>query len=312
MKRKIILSTVALSIVLVIALGGLLATGNTQAAPDIRSIEGQLDPLIPFHVGAIHAGLVWKEGSDQAKILHFQRHSETTGNDVVRSKDRGVDENQTLIDEYIEDPDEFPYLVDAALDGELTFNNTLRDSYKQLLYGGFRLWQGLSQSVPTRMLSDLDRELTQLFDPNHPAAFQADPNSPANFYVDQITQQDSHKNAAAFKDVGFSKGLNYNLYCPGHSMLADGRVFNAGGHDMNSNNGYKKTNIFDPETESWVERPVPCIRSEWEKDRWGKKLFAADPNATQFPACLSYLTTSKTDPNHPTDPADPSDMRYER
>ena len=312
MKRKIILSTLFLSIVAVVALGGLIATNvNAQAAPGPSEI-GVLDPLIPFHVGAIHAGLVWKEGSDQAKILHFQRHSETTGNDVVRSEDVGVDENQTLIDEYIEDPDEFPYLVDEALDGELTFNNTLRDSYKQLLYGGFRLWQGLSQSVPTRMLSDLDRELTQLFDPNHPDAFQADPDAPPNLYVTDITEADSLLNAEAFTDAGFSKGLNYNLYCPGHSMLGDGRMFAAGGHDMNSNAGYKKTNIFDPETESWVERPVPCIRSEWEKDRFGEELFDADPDATQFPACLSFLNTDKTDPNHPTDPAHPSDMKYER
>ena len=34
--------------------------------------------------------------------------------------------------------------------------------------------------------------------------------------------------------------------------LSDGRVYVFGGHDMQSNNGLYKVNIFDPETETWV------------------------------------------------------------
>ena len=46
-----------------------------------------------------------------------------------------------------------------------------------------------------------------------------------------------------------------NLFCSGHTVLADGRVFIAGGHNHshpNSRIGDKETNIFDPVTKGWT------------------------------------------------------------
>jgi len=101
-------------------------------------------------------------------------------------------------------------------------------------------------------------------------------------------------NAAAFEDAGFSKGLNYNVYCAGNVQLTDGRILVAGLQDKGGNNGGRKINIFDPEIEEWVERTRVPVRDDFEADPKGKVEHADPLDETN------------------TDPADPSDMRFQR
>lgn len=301
MRYKIVLSSIVafISFSALIAVVAFVVLNKNSENP---SVVGILDPLIPFNIPPIHAGLVWKSETDSPKLLFFTRHTEMRGADIVRAEDRGVDKEQTLISDLILDVNVFPYLIDRALnDGEETFNETLRDSFKKFINGGFLIGQGPTQSVPTRILSVLERENTQLFNPSHPDAFK----NTGKHDVPLITESDHKLNAAAFEDAGFSRGLNYNIYCSGHAMLADGRVFVAGGHTLGRDNGIKKTNIFDPESETWVDRPVSCIKSEWENDRFGKNLFSQNPEATSFPQC-NILDKESGDPAHS------SDMKYDR
>ena len=56
-----------------------------------------------------------------------------------------------------------------------------------------------------------------------------------------------------------------NLFCSGHSLLPDGRLFAAGGHahpHQYSRSGDAHTNIFDPVTRQWSNGP------NMEKGRW--------------------------------------------
>src|SRR5215207_7323183 len=158
------------------------ANSNTSAqgggaAPDCldRSVCGQVSPLIPMQSAeAVHMGLVWKRHSPTPKILFHSRFPEYTPNDVAD-----------------------PALVDLAIArGALTtagnqFNSSLRDvlhgfdpflglglnrsaddSFQRLTYGGYLLRQGLSQSVPTRIVANRTVERQLLFNPFHPDAFK--------------------------------------------------------------------------------------------------------------------------------------------
>ena len=80
----------------------------------------------------------------------------------------------------------------------------------------------------------------------------------------------------------------------GNVAGVDGRIYVQGIHHKRGNNGGRKNNIFNPQKEQWVSRPITCVRSE----------FAADPTGTS-PHC------SALDENN-TDPLDPSDMKYAR
>lgn len=51
----------------------------------------------------------------------------------------------------------------------------------------------------------------------------------------------------------------YNLFCAGHTQLADGRILVAGGHDP-STIGAANANIFDPATLSWSALPNMAYR----------------------------------------------------
>jgi len=87
--------------------------------------------------------------------------------------------------------------------------------------------------------------------------------------------------------------------------LSDGRVYVFGGHDMQSDNGLYKVNIFDPDTETWVKRREPCTRANWHKDPFGRQLFARNPDAQFFEGCDPRDQQS-------TQPSDPSDQKYAR
>lgn len=265
---------------------------------------GQVSPLIPMQSAeAVHMGLVWRKGSQNPKILYHARFPEYTVNDVA-------------------DPD----LVDLAVErGAFTtpglqFNSSLRDvlhgfdpflslgmdrspddSFQRLTYGGYLMRQGLSQSVPTRIRANRTMERQLLFDIGHPAAFR----TTGRFHVAQLDERDFALNRAAFSENGYSKGLFYNTYCNARVTLADGRVYVFGGHDMQSNNGLYKVNIFDPETETWIRRREPCTRSNWRDDPFGRALLAANPDAPFYPGCDPRDQQS-------TQPSEPSDQKYAR
>ena len=135
---------------------------------------------------------------------------------------------------------------------------TADDSFQRLTYGGYLMRQGLSQSVPTRIVANRTMERQLLFDISHPDAFK----NSGKFHTALLDEADFAMNRAAFAENGYSKGMFYNTYCNARVTLSDGRVYVFGGHDMQSNNGLYKVNIFDPETETWVTRAEPCTRVE--------------------------------------------------
>jgi len=49
---------------------------------------------------------------------------------------------------------------------------------------------------------------------------------------------------------------NADLFCSGHGLLPDGRVFIAGGHNMADYHGITNATIFDPTTSAWSSAPA--------------------------------------------------------
>ena len=294
---------------IVLASLGLWANAFAQNAfPDPNTCApaecGQVSPLIPMQsVEAVHMGLVWKKNSQRPKILFHARFPEFTPNDVS---------DPELVDLAIE--------RGAFITSGLQFNSSLRDvihgfdpflalgtdrspddSFQRLTYGGYLLRQGLSQSVPTRIVANRTMERQLLFDISHPDAFA----NSGKFHTTLLDEADFAMNRAAFAENGYSRGLFYNTYCNARVTLSDGRVYVFGGHDMQSNNGLYKVNIFDPETETWAQRSEPCFRQNWTKDPFGLQLFAGDPAAPFYPSCDPRNQQS-------TQPSDPSDQKYAR
>src|SRR5439155_746418 len=107
----------------------------------------------------------------------------------------------------------------------------------------YLLRQGLSQAVPTRIRANRTMERQLLFDISHPDAFK----NSGKFHTALLDEADFAMNRAAFAENGYSKGVFYNMYCNARVTLSDGRVYVFGGHDMQSDNGLYKVNIFDPE-----------------------------------------------------------------
>jgi hypothetical protein len=269
-----------------------------------RSVCGEVSPLIPMQsTEAVHMGLVWKKDSQNPKILFHARFPEYTPNDIA---------DPALIDLAIE--------RGAFTTPGLQFNSSLRDvlhgfdpflglgqdreaddSFQRLTYGAYLMRQGLSQSVPTRIEANRTMERQLLFDINHPDAFK----NSGKFHTALLDEADFAMNRAAFAENGYSKGMFYNTYCNARVTLSDGRVYVFGGHDMQSNNGLYKVNIFDPNTETWVPRAEPCTRANWEQDRFGQALFAANPDAQFYENCDQRNQQS-------TQPSEPSDQKYGR
>jgi hypothetical protein len=74
----------------------------------------------------------------------------------------------------------------------------------------------------------------------------------------------------------------YNIFCSGHSALADGRILVAGGHDdAGGVLGANRAAIFDPATESWTSVPSMTYR------RWY-------PTATTLPDGRVLVTSGGT------------------
>jgi hypothetical protein len=269
-----------------------------------RALCGQVSPFIPMQsVEAVHMGLVWKKNSQKPKILFHARFPEYSGTDVA---DPALTDLAIARGALTTAGDQFRASLRDVLHGfdpflGLGMNRSADDSFQRLTYGGYLMRQGLSQSVPTRIVANRAMERQLLFDISHPSAFA----NTGKFHTALLDEADFAMNRAAFAENGYSKGMFYNTYCNARVTLSDGRVYVFGGHDMQSNNGLYKVNIFDPETETWLPRREPCTRSNWAADPFGQALFASNPNAQNYPNCDQRDQQS-------TQPSEPSDQKYSR
>jgi hypothetical protein len=274
---------------------------------------GQTSALIPMQsTEAVHMGLVWKKHSATPKILYHARFPEYTPNDVA---------DPSIVDAALRAPRDPSTGLSLVDNGSNDFNPALRDVlnprfrdgtdptadvFQRLTYGGYLLRQGLSQSVPTRIVANRTMERQLLFDIAHPAAFK----NAGKFHTAVLDEGDFVLNRRAFAENGHSKGTFYNTYCNARVTLSDGRVYVFGGHDMQSNNGLFKVQIFDPEAEQWVRRTQSCTRSHWRDDPFGRNFFARNPDKVSdvdahFDNCDPRVQES-------TQPSDPSDQTYAR
>jgi hypothetical protein len=252
---------------------------------------------------SVHMGLVWKKKSATPKILFHARFPQYVPNDMS---------DPALIDRAIQRGafttagNQFNSSLRDVIHGFDPFlglgqDRTADDSFQRLTYGGYLMRQGLSQSVPTRIRANRTMERQLLFDIGHPDAFK----NTGKFHTALLDETDFALNRAAFAENGYSKGMFYNTYCNARVTLSDARVYVFGGHDMQSNNGLYKVNIFDPETETWVRRKEPCDRKNWARDPFGRQLFAHDPNAPFYEDCDPRDQQS-------TQPSERSDQKYAR
>ncbi len=235
---------------------GLLPDTETDPTKD-----GTVGPLLPMHTMSVHNTLVWKRGAQKPSMLMFHRHSAYRADEVA---------NPDIIHFLIDNPNPSTGL-NAFASKDNQFNSSMRRSFQQLCYGGYNIIHDVSQSVPTRIRVDQTREMTQLWDMSHPDAFKYKFGAPIHSAA-LLDNSDAEINVAAFKNMGHSKGLHYDMYCPGFATLEDGRPVFAGGHDMNSQNGLYRIQIFDPELEAWAPRPISCMRD----------LYGSDPNDPYF------------------------------
>src|SRR6266567_2131468 len=128
---------------------------------------GEVSPLIPMQsTEAVHMGLVWKRSSATPKILFHARFPEYTPNDMA---------DPALIDLAIQRGafttagNQFNSSLRDVLHGFDPFlglgtNRSAVDSFQRLTYGGYLMRQGLSQSVPTRIVANRTMERQLLFD----------------------------------------------------------------------------------------------------------------------------------------------------
>jgi hypothetical protein len=291
--------TLAVASVLIAFAGGGNAFAQTsESCP--RSACGEASPLIPMQsTEAIHMGLVWKKRSPTPKILFHARFPEYIPNDVA---DPQVVDAAIAAGALFNGRNDFnPALRDVLHPSFRDGSNPTADSFQRLTYGGFLLRQGLSQSVPTRIVANRTMERALLFDIGRADAFR----NAGKFHTALLDEADFALNRAAFTEMGFSRGLYYNIYCNARVTLADGRVYVFGGHDMQSQNGLYKVQIFDPETENWVQRARPCTRDNWARDPFGRALFARNPNARNYDGCNQLDVRS-------TQPPEASDQKYAR
>jgi Galactose oxidase-like, Early set domain len=253
--------TVHLALLLAATSTVALAAGAAHTQESDPAQVGQLSPLIPLPKDAIHAGLSWTPDS-KPKICFGMRPAEYVGH----------------------------HLVDEHRD--------LKNVFQELVYGGFGFStgpHGLDQSVAN---SDIDRDNFVCWDLTHPDAFK---DTGQLSILDEngnplVTRADLALTANAMSDAGHSAGLDYNIFCAGNVALADGRWAFIGGHDKSGNNGIAKITIFDPVSETWVDRGTPPVKED----------FLADPEGEHPEEHADALDETNTDPPHP------SDMKYQR
>ena len=210
-------------------------------------------------------------------------------------------------------------------------------------------------NLPNRIRVGWDRNLSGslVWDFSHPDAFKQAAGDvrvtavnawapfPGSFKKDseKMSEPDALAYIDALYDAGYSRGLSYNLYSLGQAVTANGLLAQIGGHYGQSNNGFRKVNLLNPETNTWFPRPPPCNRRLWEEDRFGIVLgykaiadgaAGAGPgsgesmvnppsmalngvDAPDWPKALCDQHDSGWSGNpNSADPPDPSDMRYWR
>jgi hypothetical protein len=153
----------------------------------------------------------------------------------------------------------------------------------------------VSQSVPTRIKVDQTIETCQLWDTGHPTAYNYDRADP-KFSVARLNNHDAETNFPSWKPMGPSRGLYYDMYCPGFSVLEDGRPIFPGGHDMNSQNGSYRIQVFNPDSETWLARPISCMRALFGSDTndlYFEKWFQAQKNLGKNEESI-YLPTGNS------------------
>lgn len=226
---------------------------NTNTDP---VIHGKVGPLIVMHAMAVHNSITWKTNEDHSpKLLMFHRHAAYRSDEVS---------NPDVINFLIKNADPVNGLT-AFSNVTNQFNSAFRRTFQQLCYGGYTIIHDVSQSVPTRIRVDQNIEIAQLWDTAHPDAFNIVFNDP-KFSPARLNNSDGETNFASWKNMGHSRGLHYDMYCPGFSTLENGRTIFPGGHDMNSQNGSYRIQVFDPDGEVWLERPVSCMRLQFGAD----------------------------------------------
>ena len=227
------------------------------------AVCGENSGLIPIHKDFIHASLIWdQKNSDCPKMLVWMRPAEYKPKDYLN-----------------------PPVPGGGFPG---FNQ----KYIELVQGGFPLGE-LDESGWSRYSSDIGRENVQVVDV---CGLQSliDTGTFTKTAIAELTNSDLSLTDRFFSDAGFSRGLGYNVFCDGSVAGVDGRIYVFGLHDKGGNNGGRKVNIFDPASEQWAPRPIPCIRTDFE----------ADPTGL-FPHCDPLNEAN-------TDPLAPSDMKYQR
>ena len=136
---------------------------------------GEVSPFVPMQsTEAVHMGLVWKRNSPTPKILFHARFPEYTPNDV---SDPALVDLAISRGAFTTPGLQFNSSLRDVLHGFDPFlglgtNRTADDSFQRLTYGGYLLRQGLSQSVPTRILANRTMERQLIFDLAHPDAFK--------------------------------------------------------------------------------------------------------------------------------------------
>jgi len=234
-------------------------SGSTTIAVNTNTnpvLYGKVGPLIVMHAMSVHNTLTWKTNSDdKPKVLMFHRHAAYRADEVA---------NPDIINFLITNPDPVTGLT-AFSNRTNQFNSSFRRTFQQLAYGGYTIIHDVSQSVPTRIRVDQTIELTQLWDTAHPDAFNIVFDKP-KITPATLNNSDAETNFLSWKNMGYSRGLRYDMYCPGFATLEDGRPIFPGGHDMNSQNGSYRIQVFDPDAEMWIDRPESCMRAQIGSD----------------------------------------------
>jgi Domain of unknown function (DUF1929) len=258
-----------------------LGGGTAEAfhpVPSNPAAVGEIGSLIPFHKDAIHAVLVWTGvNRDTPKVCFWMRPAEYRGTDLV-------------------DP--------LGLSPDLGDTGGFIAAYQALVRGGSEFSDRLDRSVQTRIKDDIPLDNGLCFDLTHPDAFKnsgkheiATFDQVRQIWVPVLGEEDFDLNRAAFSPAGDTAGLNYNIFCSGHVQLPDGRIAFFGGHYIDGDNGIRKVNIFDPETETWVDRPMPPLKKEYLEG---------------FPFAEIPANFPDAENENNGDPPLPSDMRYQR
>lgn len=266
MKPLMTVTRLATPTLLPLLIAATASAAEPSAGCDVSPLPelcGKKSGLVPFHKDAIHSSLFWSGGKRQKcpKMIIWMRPSEYKPKDYV---------NPT---------------VGGVFSG---FN----PNYLSLVQGGIGLTQ-LDESGWSRYAPDLDRENAQIIDV---CGIQGlvDQGKFTKELITELNEDDLRMTDPFYEDAGFSRGLNYNLFCSGAVAGADGDLYAFSFHDKRGNNGGRKVNVFDTKKEAWRYRPITCVRQQWDEDPTGAS-----------PHC-SALDESNTDPTLS------SDMKYKR